>query len=128
MSIDNLQYVQEWFAIAERDLKRAKLLANESDWEGAGFNLQQSVEKFLKGYLISNGWELHRTHDLVMLVNYAIEYDDSFSKFKDACQKKSTYYMWKCYPKVMEEPLTEDDISESLDWVVKIKDRINSNL
>ncbi len=114
MSIDNSEYVHEWFVIAEKDLKRAKLLANESDWEGAGFNLQQSLEKFLKGYLISNGWELQRTHDLVILINYAIEYDNSFTKFEGACRKISTYYMWDRYPKIMEEPLTKEDITESL--------------
>jgi len=64
MPTDREQYVAEWYRIADSDLDRARRLVEDRDWEGAGFNLQQAVEKFLKGYLISHDWELRRTHNL----------------------------------------------------------------
>jgi len=48
-----------WFGIGDKELKRARLLLGADDLEGAGFNLQQAVEKYLKGYLLSRGWKLN---------------------------------------------------------------------
>jgi len=55
-------YPPDWLAIAEKDLVRAEWSLRENDPEIAGFFLQQSVEKFLKAFLLSNGWNLRRIH------------------------------------------------------------------
>ena len=57
-------YPADWLRIAEKDLGRIEQLLDVQDPEAAGFYLQQAVEKFLKAYLISQGWKLQRTHDL----------------------------------------------------------------
>jgi HEPN domain-containing protein len=49
-------YPADWFRIGERDLDRAKRLLADEDYPGAAFNLQQAVEKHLKGYLLARGW------------------------------------------------------------------------
>jgi hypothetical protein len=36
------------------------------------------LEKFLKAFLLSRGWELERIHDLEALLNAALVYDSSF--------------------------------------------------
>ncbi len=42
-------YPQEWVRLAERDLVRVRRCLRDDDPEGAGFFLQQAIEKFLKG-------------------------------------------------------------------------------
>ena len=80
-------YPEDWFRIGDNELKRAKYLLDGADLVGAGFNVQQSIEKYLKGYLLSRGWELRRIHNLETLINEAIRYDPSFEQFRAVCQK-----------------------------------------
>jgi HEPN domain-containing protein len=61
-------YPADWLRIAEKDLQRVEHLLNINDPGAAGFYLQQSVEKFLKAFLLSHGWKLQRTHDLQVLL------------------------------------------------------------
>lgn len=119
-------HIHEWFVIAEKDLVRASKRAKEADWEGAGFRIQQSVEKFFKGYLALNGCDIHFTHDLEVLLDEIVEINDKFEIFREACQRITSYYMGDRYPKMMEEPLTEDDIIVSLKWAEKIKEMIQT--
>lgn len=55
----------DWFAFA-----RERLAAADSLWKHEGITpagiecLQESVERYLKGYLVAKGWRLVKTHDL----------------------------------------------------------------
>lgn len=51
-------YPADWLRIAEKDLGRVERLLSIQDPEAAGFYLQQAVEKFLKAFLLSKGWQL----------------------------------------------------------------------
>ena len=95
-------------------MKRAQYLLEGGDQEGAGFNIQQAVEKYLKGYLLSKGWGLRRIHNLETLINEALRYDASFEEFRSPCQKMSRYYVRDRYPLMLTSELTEDEIRESL--------------
>ncbi len=53
-------YPRDWFRLAAKDFKRTEDLLNVDDPEGAGYHLQQAVEKYLKGFLLSKGWKLKR--------------------------------------------------------------------
>lgn len=83
----NSLYPQDWFRIAEKDFKRAGYLLSIDDPEGAGYHLQQSVEKYLKGFLLHKGWKLKRIHDLEVLLNDALRYDKTLEKYRSLCQK-----------------------------------------
>ncbi len=56
MQHDESLYPPDWVAIAEKDLERMKRMLEDDDPGIAGFFLQQSVEKFLKAFLLVNGW------------------------------------------------------------------------
>jgi HEPN domain-containing protein len=43
------------------------------------FLCQTAAEKFLKGYLITQGWRLQRTHDIVALLQMCTEYSPDWS-------------------------------------------------
>jgi HEPN domain-containing protein len=61
-------YPLDWIKKVKRDLKRVKERLEISDFEDAAFHLQQALEKYLKAYLLSRGWELKRIHDLELNV------------------------------------------------------------
>ena len=74
--------VKEWVLRAERDFEEAKFLFDhDRPPEDVAFFLYSAVEKYLKGFLINNGWELEKIHDLVKLVKDAAKFDKSFEKF-----------------------------------------------
>ena len=107
------RYPADWLRIAERDLARVDHLLDVQDPEAAGFFLQQAVEKFLKAFLLSKGWELQRIHDLETLLNAALTYDPSLESFRSACQKITGFYLVERYPFVIETGLTEEDVRTS---------------
>lgn len=82
-----------WFEYAGRDLKSARvLMAQEGLEEVAATELQQAVEKYLKGYLIYRGWELEKTHDIEFLLVEAAKYDKRLKHIidSDACYQGFT--------------------------------------
>ena len=107
-------YPQDWFRLAARDFKRAEHLLNVDDPEGAGYHLQQAVEKYLKGFLLSKGWKLKRIHDLEVLLNDALKYEKALEKYRSLCQKISGYYMIDRYPLPAAPTLTKEEVQESV--------------
>ena len=123
---DIREFADEWMQIAERDLERARKRCEEGDWEDAGFRIQQSVEKFLKGYLAKHGVPICFTHDLDDLLDEVSEIDQDFEEFREACRLITAYYMWDRYPRIQEEPLAESEVHESLLWAERIADKVKS--
>jgi HEPN domain-containing protein len=91
-------YSKDWFRIGDKELKRAENLLKLKDLTGAGFNLHQAVEKYLKGFLLSRGWELRRIHELEVLLNEAIIYEPSFEQFREVCIFITDFYTEDRYP------------------------------
>ena len=110
-------YPADWLRIAEKDLGRVEHLLDVHDPEAAGFFLQQAVEKFLKAFLLTRGWELERIHDLEVLLNETLAYDPSLEPFRAVCQKITGFYFVERYPFVVEAGLTEEDVRTSLEQV-----------
>ena len=67
--MNNFDVAQEWFDIAEMDISSAKYLQTMIPMpiEIICYHCQQSVEKYLKGYLALNEHEIIKTHDLTIL-------------------------------------------------------------
>lgn len=106
-------YPVDWFKKAEQDLRRTELRIKEDDFEDAAFHLQQSIEKYLKGYLISKGWKLEKVHDLEYLLDEAIKFDQKFEEYRTLCQGVTGYYLVARYPFFHEAPGFEE-IKENL--------------
>ena len=68
---------QQWLRYAEGDLTVAEheMHAPEPVYHTVCFLCQSAAEKFLKGFLISQGWALEKTHDLVELLGWCADYD-----------------------------------------------------
>ncbi|MFQ5796307.1 MAG: HEPN domain-containing protein [Candidatus Bipolaricaulia bacterium] len=117
-------YPADWLQIAEKDWKRVERLLDEDDPELAGFCLQQAVEKFLKAFLLFQGWQLRRIHNLDALLDDAITYDASLEEFRDVCQKISGFYFVERYPIVVETGIEEEDVRISWDQVRELVEKI----
>lgn len=126
MPREESRYPRDWFRVGDKDLQRARNLLELRDLEGTGFYIQQAVEKYLKGYLLSKGWKLKRIHELEALLNEAVIHDPSFEEFKEACQKMTDYYLEERYPGTVPSELTEEEIRESLTVADKIIGKIKA--
>jgi HEPN domain-containing protein len=119
-------YPQQWFRLAAKDLKRAEQLLNLDDPEGCGYHLQQAVEKYLKGYLLSKGWKLKRIHDLEVVLNDTLKYEPKLEQYRTLCQKISGYYFIDRYPLASMATLTKEEVQESLTEAAKLINRLKT--
>ena len=117
-------YPQDWLRIAEKDLGRAELLLNSDDPDAAGFYLQQSIEKYLKAFLLAHGWSLKRSHDLEALLNEALVHDTSLEQFRELCQKVTAFYFVERYPFQMIAGLGEDEVRDCLAEARRLAERL----
>ena len=69
---------------------------------------RSDLEKYLKGYLLSRGWELKRVHDLEFLLDEALAFDTQLEGFRDLCQEVTGYYLTERYPFLPEGPSREE--------------------
>ncbi len=108
------QIVKEWFNKGEKDIKDAEFLfKNNRALETISFHIQQAAEKYLKGFLIAKGKKLEMIHDLVKLLQDAIEIDSDFEQFKDMTREITNFYFESRYPMGYEVEYTKEEIKEA---------------
>lgn len=56
-----------WLKQAESDLRKAKILLDNKEFDGVAFYSQQTAEKALKSVIIKKQGKLVKIHDLVIL-------------------------------------------------------------
>jgi HEPN domain-containing protein len=130
------RYAAQWLRIAEKDLTRVEQLLGLHDAEAAGFYLQQAVEKFLKAFLLSTGWNLKRIHDLEALLNAALASEPALETFRPACQTITGFYLIERYPDVSHEEMigeitqdmTEADVRQALQGVSGLIDLVRRRM
>jgi hypothetical protein len=59
--------------------------------------LQESLERYLKGYPIANGWVLRKLHDLSFLNDEAKTFDSRFDGFDDLCESLTEQFWAQHY-------------------------------
>ena len=122
----------EWYEHAARDLGAAKALLHDRDefLAVAGMLLQQAVEKCVKGYLLSKGWRLVRTHDLGALLKSLMEHERDFADFEDTCLRITDFYFESRYPLRVTTPIVRAEIeglfNEADSLIVRIQNRAAS--
>jgi len=116
----NSLYPEDWIAVARRDLARVDRNLNENDIEAAGFFLQQALEKYLKAFLLENGWKLQKTHALHTLLDYAIEFNSQLETFRSLCERVTGYYLTERYPQLTAPEIARVDIEEDLEEARKL--------
>lgn len=64
-------YADDWLKVARRDWHRIHVMLADGGTDGAGFFLQQAIEKYLKAFLLRQGWKLKKVHTLHSLLDEA---------------------------------------------------------
>lgn len=83
MSLTDRHILEQWFEKADHDLTNASMILdlNPIILDIACFHCQQSVEKYLKAFLLYKGQELIKTHNLDILLKKCGNIDPDFFKF-----------------------------------------------
>jgi len=73
-------YVYDWLAKVSEDLIVIEKLTEDNviATSAVCFHCQQVVEKVLKAYLIANGKEIRKTHNLEFLLSECSDFDSEF--------------------------------------------------
>jgi len=112
--MNNKDVANEWFEYARHDFESAKYLLNmkPKPFEIICYHFQQSVEKYLKGFIALNGGEVIKTHDLGMLNKECCKHDESFKLIENECIDLTDYGVQVRYPFHID--LEESDVTEAL--------------
>ena len=90
----------EWFERGDGDLQGARVLLDQ----GAAtyivaFHVHQTIEKYLKGYLILHDRKPPRSHELAPLLESASRFrPELLREYADLCEKATKYYVKGRYP------------------------------
>lgn len=90
----NEDAVKNWLIKANNDLKTGKdeIATDEPATDTVCFHMQQCVEKCLKAFLIFNGREIKRIHDIAVLIRECAEIDRDFNALLEIEADKLTDY------------------------------------
>jgi HEPN domain-containing protein len=118
----------DWMRAAEKDWRRLGQVLESGDADEAGIWLHQATEKYLKAYLLSNGWVYRRIHDLEVLLSEATEYRRDLYRYCPACRKISGYHVAYRYPLTEGPSLTVADVLNSREDIEPAIDDIRQEL
>lgn len=104
----------DWLEIARKDWKRIGRNLRARDLEASAFFLQQSLEKYLKAFLLSRQWRLRRVHELDALLDEAVKHQVDLENFRDLCERVSGYYFAERYPPLGALDLGSEDLKKDL--------------
>ena len=90
--------IDEWLRIARTDWERVKRNLKANDISAAGFYLQQSLEKYLKAFLLLRGWRFRKIHELDALLDEAVKHEPGLASFYELCERVTNYYIADRYP------------------------------
>jgi len=123
------EIVKEWFERGRHDFETAKILINNDVYyDVIMFLLEQAVEKYIKGYLIFNGWKLKKIHDIEMLLTEAMEFDRSFEKYLDAGRMLIAFYYETRYPPGPIPEISREEVVKILNLVEEVISKIRSEV
>jgi len=112
---------KKWLNHALDDLSWTKANLKEEVWYGACFTAQQAAEKALKAYLIKQGNDIKKIHDLGALIEECIKLDTSFEELREGSIILTAYYVQSRYPDIAEFiDFTEEKAKEAYILAEKI--------
>jgi HEPN domain-containing protein len=110
--------ISAWIRKAEHDVLNIEnnLAAQEIPWDTICFHAQQAAEKLLKVFLIAQGQEVQRTHDLVAILSECVKITSTLSLLEADCRKLTYFAVSGRYPDDIFEPDEQDgrDMVEAL--------------
>ena len=127
MNKATIDYIKQWLLKANEDLlvvdklTEYEIIATSS----ACFHCQQAVEKFLKAFLIANGVEVKKTHNIEYLLSECADYDKDFTDIDP--KELSDFGVDVRYPGDIFIP-DQDETLEYKNLAFEIKDIVESKI
>jgi HEPN domain-containing protein len=92
--------VRRWLEKARNDWSAARKIFTPDcvELDTAAFHCQQAVEKTLKAYLVSQGINFEKVHDLGRLLDHCASADAEFESLRDAVEPLTLYAVAFRYP------------------------------
>jgi len=130
--MDNTVTAKKWLVNAEDDIRWCEASLTGGVWHGACFSAQQSVEKALKAFLLSQGKTIHKIHDLGALLESCRAIDPSFESIRETVLPLVDYYLQTRYPDMGDFiDYTEEKANNALSYaksiVLFVKNHIESS-
>ena len=129
MSNAHREAIQQWLIKSQRDLKVAKILLNneESLLDAVVYHCQQSAEKALKAYLVSQNVKFVKTHDLDVLLGLCSSSKPDFQNLQEAADILTPYATEFRYPGGLIEP-ERGDAEEAIEMAVWVLNFVTQRL
>ena len=114
--------VIQWYKKADNDYEAAYFL--NSDYKKKTdiicYLCSQSVEKYLKGFLVFHNQEFEKKHNLNVLNDLCISYDKKFENIRDDCKSLNKYSTETRYPNGRDTTITDSNFClKTVDKIVK---------
>ncbi len=122
-----MQTAEQWLRYAEGDLSVAEheMQRPSPVYHTVCFLCQSASEKFVKGFLISRGWSLEKTHDLVQLLGWCADYDAELAGMIDEGALLNEYIVAGRYPgDINSEHIRANDAKEALEAAKRIRTQV----
>ena len=119
--------ISEWVRLAEMDVATAHHMLKTfypKPLEIVCFHAQQAAEKIIKGYLVSQGIEPPKTHDMQVLLEMCVEIDIKFDDIYEEATTLTNYAVRLRYP--TELALTEQDAEKAIENADKVMDFVRA--
>lgn len=114
MQIKNTQLINEWFKNAENALGYARTgLPDTSFYSWICFLCHQSVELYLKGFLMLHCQKPPKIHDLTKLLELSVELEKPLEKLLPVCKVLNRHYLATRYPPNF-PPADKNDAQEAV--------------
>jgi HEPN domain-containing protein len=120
----------KWFNKANNDQIAGKYILTMPDplADIICFHSQQSVEKYLKGFLAFHKLEIPRTHELEELISLCEDIDSEFSELHEISSELSSYAVDVRYPMEGNYDVTIEEARRAIDIAGKIKSFVLNKL
>jgi HEPN domain-containing protein len=128
---EEIKLVKDWLKFARENLlfARSGMKEEYAPYHTVCFLCQGSVEKYLKAFLIWNGWELKKTHDLEDLLVFCMDFEPKFEDLREQCALLNEYITDGRYPGDLPfENIGEDDAKEAVEAAEKIEEYVQKNI
>lgn len=113
--------IKDWFEKASHDIEAARILLKaDGPRDTIGILLQQAFEKYIKGYLLSKGWQLKKIHDLRELIFRAQDYNPAFNEYLGLARKLTAIYIEEHYPTSLSIGVSQKEIASLLEQTEKL--------
>ncbi|MFH1963586.1 MAG: HEPN domain-containing protein [bacterium] len=119
--------VKDWLKFAKENLLFAHSGMKEdySPYHTICFLCQGSAEKYLKAFLIWNGWEIKKIHDLKDLLAFCMDFEPRFEDLKEECGLLNEYITAARYPDDLPfENIGADEAREAIEAANKIEESV----